>query len=485
MQQPMTLKERSRLLAAGGLGETASRDWARTLADFKLPPPGQGNSLRGGGLKSDGLEADAARARPIFATGWELLGRLPLRSQRSAAEKRAGASIVTDMADLCWRFCRAHRRALYDRLTANLTRAVRVDHLAWQAAELWPGLLPSRREVEQESTRMQKDKDGREINQGMFIGQMLSDRETGTHLVLSNLRPLEEALERSREFQKKGVIKLKTVRVEARGETGYLYFSQPKYLNAEDNETIDDQELGTDLVLLHPGLRIGVLRGDPVQHPKYKGRRIFSAGLNLTKLYHGKLPFLFYLRHDLGWLNKIYRGLTGPDEVPGEPETTLEKPWIAVVDGFAIGGGCQLLLVVDYVIAESGAFFNLPARKEGIIPGCANLRLPRFMGERMARQAIMFDKTFYVDSPEAATLINEVHPREALDEAVERACANALDSGMVSASGNRKAIRVETEPLDRFREYMATNAREQAFCHLSEQLSLNLEKHWKAKERKL
>ena len=48
--------------------------------------------------------------------------------------------------------------------------------------------------------------------------------------------------------------------------------------------------------------------------------------------------------------------------MPGEPETTLEKPWIAVVDGFAIGGGCQLLLVVDYVIAESGAYFNLPAR---------------------------------------------------------------------------------------------------------------------------
>ncbi|MCH7476805.1 MAG: hypothetical protein IIA14_01740, partial [SAR324 cluster bacterium] len=66
MQPPMTLKERSRLLAAGGLGETASRDWVRTLAEFKLPPPKQGD-----GLKGDGLEADAARARPIFATGWE------------------------------------------------------------------------------------------------------------------------------------------------------------------------------------------------------------------------------------------------------------------------------------------------------------------------------------------------------------------------------------------------------------------------------
>jgi thioesterase DpgC len=78
-----------------------------------------------------------------------------------------------------------------------------------------------------------------------------------------------------------------------------------------------------------------------------------------------------------------------------------------------------------------------------------------------------------------------VHPPERLDAAVEEAVANAVGSGMVSAGGNRKAIRVETEPLEKFREYMATYAREQAFCHLSEQLTRNLEKHWEAKKRNL
>jgi thioesterase DpgC len=142
-------------------------------------------------------------------------------------------------------------------------------------------------------------------------------------------------------------------------------------------------------------------------------------------------------------------------------------------------------LVTDYVIAESGAYFSLPARKEGIIPGCANLRLPRFMGERMAREAIMFDKTFRVDDAEARTLVNEVYPRERLDQAVEACVANAVGSGMVSAGGNRKAIRIQTEPLDTFRIYMATYAYEQAFCHLSEQLVANLERHWNARERRL
>jgi thioesterase DpgC len=140
---------------------------------------------------------------------------------------------------------------------------------------------------------------------------------------------------------------------------------------------------------------------------------------------------------------------------------------------------------MDYVIAEQGAYFNLPARKEGIIPGCANLRLPRFVGEAVAREGILFDRTFAVDEPAAASLIHEVHPREAIDAAVQAAVDNAVGSGMVSAGGNRKALRVQTEPLDKLREYMAVYAREQAFCHLSEQLTYNLEKHWQAKQRRL
>ena len=269
------------------------------------------------------------------------------------------------------------------------------------------------------------------------------------------------------------------------GEVGYVYFKHPRYLNAEDDETLGPMETAIDLVLLHPDVKMGVLRGDPVEHPKYAGRRIFSAGINLTKIYHGKISYLFYLVRDLGLVNKLYRGFVRDDHRTDEPESTIEKPWMAVVEGFAIGGGCQLLLVVDYVIAEEGSYFNLPARKEGIIPGAANLRLPRFVGEGAARQAIMFDRTFPVDDPDAKALIHEVHARDKLDAALQTVVDNAIGSGMVSAAGNRRALRVQTEPIDVFRRYMATYAREQAYCHLSEQLIENLEHHWKAKSRKL
>src|ERR1700738_3566305 len=168
-----------------------------------------------------------------------------------------------------------------------------------------------------------------------------------------------------------------------------------------------------------------------------------------------------------------------------EPERTLEKLWVAVVDKFAIGGGCQLLLVVDYVIAETGSYFNLPARKEGFLPGAANMRLPRYVGERLAREAILFDRTFRGDTPEGRLIANEVVSSDEIDLALARCVEGAVGSGVVSPGANRKAIRQQTEPLEAFRRYLTTYAFGQAFCHLSDQLIINLEKHWNARHRKL
>src|SRR6202007_2212811 len=87
-----------------------------------------------------------------------------------------------------------------------------------------------------------------------------------------------------------------------------------------------------------------------------------------------------------------------------DQEDRREKPWIAAVDSFAIGGACQWLRVMDRVVAEEESYFSLPAHQDGIIPGCANLRLPRFMGERLARQAIFFDRRFPADPGEGRLL---------------------------------------------------------------------------------
>jgi thioesterase DpgC len=171
-----------------------------------------------------------------------------------------------------------------------------------------------------------------------------------------------------------------------------------------------------------------------------------------------------------------------PDDVAGQ---TLEKPWIAAVEGFAIGGHCQYLLVMDYVLAEQDAFMTLPARKEGIIPGAANLRLPRFVGDRIARQAIMAERRLECASPEGRMICDEVIEGNGMDGAIERVVDQLTGSGVVSAAANRRAFRIGQEPLDLFRNYFALYALEQAYCHFSPALIANLENNWNARNRKL
>ncbi len=140
---------------------------------------------------------------------------------------------------------------------------------------------------------------------------------------------------------------------------------------------------------------------------------------------------------------------------------------------------------MDYVVAGSDAYMTLPARKEGIIPGAANLRLPRFVGPRAARQAIMMGRRFDCDSAEGRMICDEVVPPGEVDATIARVVEDFTGSGVVSAASNRRALRVGEEPLDTFRRYMAVYAREQAYCHFSPALIANLEKHWNAAQRKI
>src|SRR5207248_1265258 len=186
---------------------------------------------------------------------------------------------------------------------------------------------------------------------------------------------------------------------------------------------------------------------------------------NLTHLYAGRIPYLWYLARDLGLVNKLYRGLARPEvspEVDG-----LEKLWIAAVEGFAIGGHCQILLTMDYTLAAADAYLTLPARKEGIVPGAANLRLARFVGDRIARQAVMAERRIDCASPEGRLICDEIVAPQEMDEAVSRTVQMLTGSGVVSAAGNRRAFRIAQEPLEQFRRYMSVYAREQADCHFS------------------
>ena len=120
-------------------------------------------------------------------------------------------------------------------------------------------------------------------------------------------------------------------------------------------------------------------------------------------------------------MHKFFRGVARPELLPDDVHgTAIEKPWIAAVEGFAIGGHCQILLTMDYVLAANDAFMTLPARKEGIIPGAANLRLPRFTGDRIARQAIQYERKLVCDSPEGRLICDEIAPAADMDAALDK-----------------------------------------------------------------
>ncbi|MBV8989612.1 MAG: enoyl-CoA hydratase/isomerase family protein [Solirubrobacterales bacterium] len=366
---------------------------------------------------------------------------------------------------------------LYERLTEGGRRPVRLEELVYGAAELMPGLVPTRSDMEAERARPLADKQGLERAQGRLIAEILSRPEPGRHLVQAMLRPTAEALDRLDGFRATGVADLGEARVIRDGRAGILELRNPRHLNAEDGATLGPTEVGVDLILLDPEIEVGVLRGGVVDHPRHAGERVFGAGINLTHLYQGRIDFLFYVVRDLGYVNKIYRGLVADD---GEP---TEKLWIAAVEKFAIGGACQLLHVVDHVIATRGSRLYLPARKEGIIPGASPLRLPRFVGDRAARQAILSGREWIAGEPDAALLCDEVVAAEDMDEAIMTGVRALTESGLVSAAANRRALRVGAEPLDVFREYMALYSREQADCHLSPALVRNLEQYWNAHRR--
>ena len=378
---------------------------------------------------------------------------------------------------------RAHAEEIYDELTDGMTRFVRLDELVYEAAERYPGLVPTRAEMEEERARPLAGKQGLELAQGLFLAHILSLPRAGLHLVHSMLRPTPEALERLDDFRASGVADLGPAYVERRGRAGYLELRNPRHLNAEDNSTLPETEWAVDLILLDPDIEVGVFRGGAVEHPRYAGRRIFGAGINLTLLYKGQIDFLFYLTRDMGYVNKLYRGLSAEEFHPGEPEDTVEKLWVAAAEVYAIGGACQLLHVMDHVIAERGCRLYLPARKEGIIPGASNLRLPRSVGDRLARQAIISGLEFEAGVPPAELLCDEVVEPGEVDEAVEARVEALTSSGLINAAANRRALRVGEEPLDIFRQYIATYAREQAYCHLSPALVRNLEEHWSAHQR--
>src|SRR5688572_24444386 len=182
--------------------------------------------------------------------------------------------------------------SIYDALTEGRSRFVRVEELCRLAAERHPGSLPDREALEAESRLPQKDKKGLEKAHGEFLAAILEDATAGMHLCHAMLLPREESKRRLLEFDERGEIELHGAHLKRQGNAAVLTMRNPRHLNAEDESTLEGMETAVDVALLDRKTEICVLRGAPVEHRKYGGRRLFGAGINLTHLYQGKVRYL-------------------------------------------------------------------------------------------------------------------------------------------------------------------------------------------------
>ncbi len=456
-------------IRAAGLPEQEAQEWSDAFP-----------------VTTGAYESDANRYGAFWRRSTTLLRALPPKPRRNEAEKAAAEALLSATRASRESFLAVHVEQVYGLLTERCSIFRRLDDLVYAAANLVSGLVPTREQVEAEAAHPQRDKDGVEIDQGLFLAQVLSRPRIGEHLCHAMLLPRPESAALAAEFAARGSLDLGAARLTRKGKAVHLDMINPRFLNAEDDTTLAQTELAVDVATLDRTTEIAVMRGVAVDNEKYRGKRIFGAGINLTHLYLGKIPYLWFLIRDLGYVHKLLRGVAAPDSVPDDVNGRgVEKLWIAALDTFAIGGHCQAILCTDYVVAASDAFLTLPARKEGIIPGFANLRMPRFVGDRIARQAILYERKLECDSPEGRLICDEIAPAAEMDAAVDRVVEGLTSAGAVSAIGNRRAFRVGQEPLDLFRRYASVYAREQAYCHFSPALIANLERNWNAKNRKI
>jgi len=207
--------------------------------------------------------------------------------------------------------------------------------------------------------------------------------------------------------------------VESRGAVGLVTLHRPEALNALCAELIKELAAALDVFEANGSIGAIVLTGSD---------KAFAAGADIKEM-SGRSYMDVYLSDfiTVGW----------------ERVSTVRKPIIAAVAGYALGGGCEMAMMCDYIIAADTARFGQPEITIGAIPGAGGTqRLPRFIGKAKAMDMCLTGRMMDADEAERSGLVSRVVPAaELLDEAVKSAAKAAAMSRpiamMVKESVNR------------------------------------------------
>lgn len=201
------------------------------------------------------------------------------------------------------------------------------------------------------------------------------------------------------------------------GAVGIITLNRPKALNALNGALMD--ELGTALKAFDADEAIGcmVITGS---------EKAFAAGADISAM--AKFTFAGVYKEDFITRN-------------WETIRSIRKPVIAAVSGFALGGGCELAMMCDFVIAADNAKFGQPEIKLGIIPGAGGTqRLPRAIGKAKAMDLVLTGRMMDAQEAERSGLVSRVVPLEKLMEESLGAALMICSYGQLAVIGAKESV---------------------------------------------
>ena len=189
-----------------------------------------------------------------------------------------------------------------------------------------------------------------------------------------------------------------TILVETRGPVGLITLNRPKALNALNGQVIAELNRALAALEADPEIAVMVLTGS---------ERAFAAGADVKEM--EALDFMAAYQSDfIGSWQEVAR---------------VRKPIIAAVAGYALGGGCELAMMCDIIIAAENAKFGQPEINLGTIPGAGGTqRLTRAVGKAKAMEMVLTGRMMDAEEAERASLVARVVPTtDLLDEALRLA----------------------------------------------------------------
>jgi dehydration protein DpgD len=223
------------------------------------------------------------------------------------------------------------------------------------------------------------------------------------------------------------------VRYEKRDHVAYVTLDRPEVLNAMDLRMHEELGVIWDEVEADDGVRVVVLTG--------AGDRAFSVGQDLRERARlneqGAPPTTFGSRGQPGWPRLTER-------------TTFSKPVVARVNGYALGGGFELVLACDIVVAAEDAVFALPEALLGLVAGAGGVfRLPRQLPLKTAMGYLLTGRRMPARVACDLGLVNEVVPADRLDECVAGWVHDLLRAAPLAVRAIKEAAMRSLEmPLD-------------------------------------